>query len=53
MCEAGEAAPRRHLELSSAQTCRYDNYAYTLLDAMVRLGVLGVLGVRGVLGLLG
>ena len=41
-CEAGgdptvcEAAPRRQIELRQAQVCRYDNYAYTLLDAMVQ-----------------
>ena len=33
MCEA---APRRQIELRQAQVCRYDNYAYTLLDAMVQ-----------------
>eukprot|EP00964_Phaeocystis_antarctica_P124205 scaffold87888_cov57-Phaeocystis_antarctica.AAC.2 len=41
VCEASQSAPRRRLELRQAQSCRYDNYAYTLLDAMVRWGARG------------
>ena len=41
VCEASQSAPRRRLELRQAQSCRYDNYAYTLLDAMVKRGARG------------
>ena len=44
VCEASQAAPQRQLELRQAQLCRYDNYAYTLLDAMVRRGARGARG---------